>query len=134
VTGLKLSKAEIASFAVAAAFIVLAGGFLIGRSGRSADFSITVERSAEETELLTGRDGTAGESILAAEAGGLMDINSASAEELASLPGIGEVLAGRIVEYREENGDFESIDGIMSVYGIGDSIYEGIYDKICVNP
>lgn len=49
-----------------------------------------------------------------------VDVNTASAEELAGLPGIGGVLAGRIVEYREEHGPFETVEELLLVSGIGE--------------
>lgn len=50
-----------------------------------------------------------------------VDINTAGVEELDQLPGIGEVLAGRIIAYREANGPFESIEELMEVSGIGEA-------------
>ena len=50
---------------------------------------------------------------------GKLNINTASPEELALLPGIGETLAKRIVEYREKIGTFTSLDQLMDVSGIG---------------
>ena len=61
-----------------------------------------------------------------------ININEAGAEELAELPGIGEVIAGRIVEYREEYGGFESVEEIMEVKGIGEGRFEGIKGLITV--
>lgn len=55
-----------------------------------------------------------------------IDINSAGVRELAELPGIGAELADRIVEYRETEGPFGSIEEIMNVKGIGESLYEDI--------
>jgi competence ComEA-like helix-hairpin-helix protein len=57
---------------------------------------------------------------------GLLDINIASAAELESLPGIGPVLAGRIVAHREANGPFARTDGLLAVDGIGPATYEGL--------
>jgi competence protein ComEA len=54
------------------------------------------------------------------------NINTATEEQLQSLPGIGEVLAGRIVAWREENGPFQSSEDVMAVKGIGTAIYESI--------
>ena len=59
----------------------------------------------------------------------LLDINSASAEELAQLEGIGQLLSEAIVDYRSENGDFSDIADIMNVPGIG----QGRFDAICEN-
>ncbi len=60
----------------------------------------------------------------------LININKASLGELEQLPGIGEVLAGRIVEYREDHGPFSSYKEIKKVRGIGPGTLEGIKDLI----
>lgn len=65
---------------------------------------------------------------------GPININTASADELdARLPGIGPALAGRIVDYRTNNGPFASIEKLKEVSGIGDKKYEGLKDLITVN-
>ena len=61
-----------------------------------------------------------------------ININTASARELMSLDAITESLARKIVEYREENGDFISINEITDVDGIGDAIFNSIRDYITV--
>lgn len=64
-----------------------------------------------------------------------ISINSATIEELILLPGIGYVIAKRILEYRRKNNGFKSTDEIMMVKGIGKVKFEKIKDKICVeNP
>ena len=67
-----------------------------------------------------------------ADAAVLVNINTATAEQLDILPGIGEVLAGRIIEYREKNGGFSSTVEIMEVSGIGEKKYGDIKDMITV--
>lgn len=64
--------------------------------------------------------------------GGKVNINSANQTELETLPGIGPSLAQRIIEYRESNGEFEKIEDIQNVKGIGDSKYSNIKEKICI--
>lgn len=61
-----------------------------------------------------------------------ININTASIEELDTLPGVGEATANKIVNYREENGNFNSIEEIKNVNGIGDKKYLDIKDKIMV--
>jgi competence ComEA-like helix-hairpin-helix protein len=62
----------------------------------------------------------------------LLNINRASQEELRSLPGIGPVLAGRIIAYREEKGPFTEVAEIKEVSGIGEKRFESIKDWIRV--
>lgn len=57
-----------------------------------------------------------------------IDLNHADADELTALPGIGPVLAEAIVAYREENGPFRTLEELMRVPGIGESVYQGIRD------
>ena len=63
---------------------------------------------------------------------GLVNINTASLEELKKLPGIGDIKAEAIIKYREETGSFNSIEDIRNVSGIKDSSYEQIKDLIKV--
>lgn len=63
---------------------------------------------------------------------GPININTASADELGWLPGIGPGLAQRIIDYRESHGPFTSIEQIMNVSGIGSGKYEDIRDLIAV--
>lgn len=63
---------------------------------------------------------------------GRLDINMATAQELDELNGIGEKLAQRIIEYRNECGGFMAIEELTLVNGIGDSLLEDIKDRICV--
>ena len=60
----------------------------------------------------------------------VVDLNTADAEELGQLPGIGPELANRIVAYREEQGAFEKIEEIMNVKGIGQGKFEAIAEMV----
>lgn len=61
-----------------------------------------------------------------------LDINTAAADELMQLPGIGDVLSGMIVAYREEHGGFRNTEEIMQVSGIGEGIFSAISPYIYV--
>ena len=63
----------------------------------------------------------------------IININTASIEELDKLPGVGEATANKIVNHREENGEFKSIEEIKNVNGIGDKKFEDMKELICVN-
>lgn len=64
------------------------------------------------------------------EATGKVDINTADAELLETLPGIGEARAEAIIRYREEHGQFKHVDDIVAVPGIGSSTLEGLRDLV----
>ncbi len=77
--------------------------------------------------VLSGGSG-AGESTSSA----LININTASATELESLPRIGPATAQKIIAYREANGPFQTIEDIQNVPGIGPATFEGFKDMITV--
>lgn len=61
----------------------------------------------------------------------LININTATKEELDTLPGIGPVTAQKIIDYRQEHGNFSSIEDIKNVKGIGEAKFSKMQDKIC---
>ncbi|ATW25366.1 helix-hairpin-helix domain-containing protein [Candidatus Formimonas warabiya] len=66
------------------------------------------------------------------EAGQLININTAGAAELDALPGIGPAKAEAIIQYREENGYFTSLEDIQNVSGIGAATFEKLKDRITI--
>ena len=63
----------------------------------------------------------------------LVNINTADSSELQSLPGIGPTIAKSIVEYREKNGNFETIEDLKNVTRIGDKTFDKLKDSITVD-
>jgi competence protein ComEA len=74
-----------------------------------------------------------GAAATAAE-GAKIDLNKATVEELTTLDRIGEVVAQRIVDYREQNGPFATIEDLKKVKGIGEKVFEANKDRITVSP
>lgn len=63
---------------------------------------------------------------------GILNLNTATAEQLMELPGIGEAKAAAILSYRAKIGQFTDIEEVMNVSGIGEAMFEKIKDKITV--
>lgn len=64
--------------------------------------------------------------------GGKVNVNTADAATLETLPRVGPAMAQRIIEWREANGRFTTIEDLMSVTGIGEKTFEGLQDLVVV--
>jgi len=91
-----------------------------------SDAGIEPDADLSHIELYIPREGEA-------ELPQKIDINRAEPWLLEALPGIGEVLAQRIVDYRSENGPFRRIEDLLKVSGIGPATFENIKDFITVS-
>ena len=96
---------------LAAALCLTSGA---NRAGRE-DYTVQTERNAEE-EVAPVRV--------------LVNINTATAEELETVTGIGPVLAQAILDYRAEHGDFRTLDELLEVRGIGSAKLDAMRDEI----
>lgn len=85
-----------------------------------------------EHVVIPGRSSDISHAGATAPADGLVDLNSANEAQLDQLPGIGEVLSARIVEHRELNGPFASVDEITAVNGISERLLEELRPYITV--
>lgn len=111
-----------------AAVLLLTVSFYCIKNAGSGSLSI---RFPEKTEPSIQAQGpTADLSTEEPTGSNPVNINTAGLSELMTLPGIGEVLAGRIIDYREEHGPFDSPAGLLNVSGIGEGKLEAILDLI----
>ncbi|GAB2940848.1 ComEA family DNA-binding protein [Streptomyces mayteni] len=81
-------------------------------------------------QILVGAPPPPGPGPSSAPAGGLISINTATSEQLQELPGVGPVLAGNIIGYRESNGAFTTIEQLGEVSGIGDRRLADLRDRV----
>ena len=89
--------------------------------------------SHEEAPAATGTTTTgAGQASSSGASKGKVNLNTASAEELQTLSGIGPSLSQRIIDYRQANGPFKSVDDLRKVSGIGDTRFKNLKDLVCV--
>lgn len=119
-----MKKAQWILLALTAGFICVLLGIFVGRNTKGTygflpEFPQSVE--AEETTAPS-----------AAAEKGKLNINTATVQELTMLPGIGDVLAQRIVDYRNAYGPYGSIEELLNVEDIGEVRLSRIYDYITV--
>ena len=72
--------------------------------------------------------------VSAQESTSTVDLNTATAAQLESLPGIGATMAERILDYRQEHGDFSKIEELMNVRGIGEKSFLKLRPLVSVTP
>ena len=123
---IKISTLEKLLLGITAAFLLLAGGYFWGTRSTAVPYRVDQQLLVEPVE--TAQAEPAGKP----EPEGLIDINTATAEELQTLPGIGEKRAADIIADREANGPFRIVEELTRVSGIGEGTLEGLIDYITV--
>lgn len=113
--------------------VAAAGGFR-RRADRSA---VNLARTVSDGEQLhvprkgeTPAEAAGGVGVEGHRGDGRVNLNTADAAALETLPRIGPALAGRILEWREQNGRFASVDDLLAVPGIGEKLLAGLRDKV----
>lgn len=101
---------------------VLAAAFVLQAAPAVMSFAIAAPATAKQ-QAVAASDGETAKKI---------NINTATQDLLATLPGVGPALAKRIVDYRERNGEFKRIEELMNVKGIGEKSFEKIRPHITV--
>lgn len=105
--------------------IAAAGGLRPGAS--SGSINLAAEITAGDQIVVPGPDGSVAQG---SSEGGVLSLNRATATELQSLPGVGPVLAERIVAHRESHGRFETVEDLLTVSGIGEAKLAAIRDLV----
>jgi competence protein ComEA len=108
--------------------IEAAGG---AREGAAIGGLNLARRLVDGEQIVVGAPAKAGGAPAADPvAGGLLGLNSATADQFEELPGVGEVLAQRIIEFRDAHGGFQSVDQLREVSGIGERKFAEIKDRV----
>ena len=108
-----------------------AGGFTEDASQSSLNLAQLISDEAQIV-ILSQAEAEEKAKLEREQAAGIINLNTASKEQLMTLPGIGESRAEDIIRYRKESGGFQSIEEIMKVPGIKESAYLKIKDSITV--
>ena len=108
---------------------------ILVEKGKTAVSSSPAARSAEETTspaltLAYPEEAAEYETSNSGVSSGRIDLSSASDAELQTIPGIGAVLARRIIDYREANGGFRTVEELMDIKGIGEITFAKIVEYV----
>lgn len=122
-----MKKAGIILLSITLLFCTFLVGFLLGRNFNRSQVTVSAPLSTAPSVTEDTTPSKATESVSFP-----LDINTATVEEFSALPGIGPVLARRIVDFRTQNGLFASISDLSRVEGIGEKRLEAILDYLIV--
>lgn len=114
--------------AIVADVIEAAGGM---RSGARPDL-VNLAEPVQPGQQVVLPGPEAGPGAATGASDGLISLNRADASTLETLPGVGPVLAERIVAYREQNGPFQQVEGLLQVPGIGEAKLASLRDLVTV--
>jgi comEA protein len=150
---MRVRKAELSVIIITVAFVCFAGGFFVGRMGAPGGITPApppdAPPSASESALPPAPTPGQTEAVPSPSAApsptptpepvdtehdaqGRVNINTASTGTLQELRGIGPAISARIIEYRERNGAFTSIEQLLDVTGIGNAKFADIKDHVTV--
>ncbi len=115
----------------------LLSGILISGMAFAILFSISKQSDGSQlknkfTNVPVAEQGAVQSSKSAEEIAGKINLNQCTVDQLMELPNIGETKARAIVEFREKYGNFENVNELLYVSGIGESVFKGLKDLVYV--
>ena len=126
-TRIKISGLEKAAILLTMCFVVCTVGFFLWQN-RNRDMTLVETAPSDwRQEVAVPEEPAPG--MLRGE---VLDLNTAGAEDLVRLPGIGEKRAADIVAYRTEHGGFSQVEELLEISGIGQATFEGLRDYVTV--
>ena len=140
---MKISKLELISLVLAAAFAAFAAGWFLRGASSAQPVQVETENLLAQPTAVTviasqpmpaaSAPVRTPEPAAEVSADGKVNLNTATAEELMTLPNIGEKRAAAIIADREANGPFRTVEDLTRVDGIGEGILSGLIDLVTVS-
>lgn len=125
-----MKKPRIPLLALTCTFAAFLSGFFIGRNQNPAPVQVQALPAATVALPTTTAEAATDPQNTTPTDPPIININTATSEQLQTLPSIGPVIAGRIIAYRETYGVFGSVTELLNVSGIGEKTLETIFDLV----
>ena len=122
--------ARISLLIVTYTFVIFVAGFFLGKNLNPAPVQIQALPDATVAQLTNAAEAATEPKDTTPTEPPIININTATSEQLQTLPSIGPVIAERIITYRNENGNFASVTDLLNVSGIGEKTLETLFDLV----
>lgn len=126
------NKVSVLLAAVTVLFVGFTLGLFVGRNSGSGTVTLAIPAQMQTAPTAAAAATAPAQTVPEETVSFPVNINTADTDTLTALPGIGQVLAERIVAYRQQNGSFRAVEEITNVEGIGEKKAEAILELITV--